>query len=97
MEAIMVRVIILYACTTNTSNYKLLKLKKSTKMICFKADFLQFFTKTRQNMAFGCPAGYSPLNLSISGIFLKYPKILSLKSFGNSCSICGEEKLCYKK
>ena len=40
---------------------------------CFTADFLQFFTKKRQNLAFGWTAGYSPSNPSVSGIFLKFP------------------------
>ena len=39
-------------------------------MECFIADFLRFFTKKRQNLAFGWTAGYSPSNQSISGIFL---------------------------
>ena len=42
----------------------------------FTADFLQFFNKKCQNLAFACTAGYSPLNLNISGIFLKLPKFL---------------------
>ena len=39
---------------------------------CFTADFLQLFTKKRQSLAFGWTAGYSPSNLSISGIFLLF-------------------------
>ena len=56
-------------------------------MESFTADFLQFFVEKHQNMAFGWPAGYSPSNRGISGIFLKFPnfrKILSPKSFVNS-------------
>ena len=41
---------------------------------CFSADFLQFFSKKRQNLAFGWTTGYLPSNSSISGIFLKFPK-----------------------
>ena len=40
-------------------------------MKCFTADYLQFFTKKRQNLAFGWTAGYLPSNPSISGIFLR--------------------------
>ena len=47
-------------------------------------DCLQFFTKTCPNMAFGWPARYSPSNLSTSVTFLEFPKILNVKSFGNS-------------
>ena len=53
----------------------------------FTAHFLRFFTKKRQNLAFGWQAGFSPSNPSILGIFFKiskFPKILSLKLFGNS-------------
>ena len=42
-------------------------------MECFRGDFLQFFTKKRHNLAFGCTAGYWPSYPSISGIFLKFP------------------------
>ena len=78
-------------------------------MECFTADFLQLLIKKRQNLAFGWIAGYSPSNPSISGIFLKGPNFLSVKSFGNSLGnlyihflviiiyfnfTCGEEKLC---
>ena len=53
---------------------KLTKLTKIGFSIEFSAaDFLRFFTKTRQNLAFGWTAGYSPSNPSISGIFLKFP------------------------
>ena len=45
-------------------------------MECFTADFLQFFTNKRQNLAFGWTDGYLPLNPSISGIFLKFPNSL---------------------
>ena len=77
---------------------------------CFKADFLQFFTKKqRQNLAFMWPAEHTPLNLSISRIFLISLKFLKL--FGNSLDnsyihflvitilfrfTCGEKKLCLK-
>ena len=64
---------------------KLMKLSKiGFPMECFTADFLRFFTKKRQNLAVGWTAEYSPSNPSISGIFLKFPNFLSLKSFGNS-------------
>ena len=56
------------------------KLKKLSKigsfMESFTADFLQFFTKKCQNLAFGWTAGYSPSNQSISGIFWKFPNFL---------------------
>ena len=59
---------------------KLSKIGFSTE--CFTADFLQFFTKKRQNLAFGLTAGYSPSNPRILGIFLKFPNFLrSPKSF----------------
>ena len=67
---------------------KFTKLSKiGFSMECFTADLLQFFTKKRQNLAFGWNAGYSPPNPSISGILLKFPHFLrskSLKSFDNS-------------
>ena len=48
---------------------------------CFTADFfLRFFTKKRQNLAFGWTVGYLPSNPSISGIFLKFPNVLRSKS-----------------
>ena len=58
---------------------KFTKLSKiGFSMECFTADFLQLFTKNRQNLAFGWTAEYSPLNPSISGIFLKFNnKVLS--------------------
>ena len=63
------------------------KFTKSSKVgfsvECFTADFLQCFTRKRQNLVFGRTTGNSPSNPSISGIFLKFPKILSLTSFGN--------------
>ena len=40
------------------------------------ADFLYFFIKKRQNLAFGWTAGYLPSNPSISGIFLEIPDFL---------------------
>ena len=49
-------------------------------MECFTADFLQFFTKKRQKLAFEWTAGYSPSNPSISGIFLKFPNYLRFLS-----------------
>ena len=47
-------------------------------MKLFTADFLQFFTKKRQNLVFGWIAGYSPLNPSISGISFRFPNLSSL-------------------
>ena len=41
-------------------------------MECFTAEFLQFFTKKRQNLTSGWVAGYSSSNPSVSGIFLNY-------------------------
>ena len=56
---------------------KLTKLSKiGFSMECFTADFLRFFTKTPQNLAFGWTAGYSQSNQSISAIFLKFPNFL---------------------
>ena len=67
---------------------KFTKLSKvGFSMVSFTADFLQFFAKKRQNLAFRWTAGYSPSNPIISEIFLKviyFTKILSLKSFDNS-------------
>ena len=54
---------------------KLGKIGFSTK--CFTADFLRFFNKKRQNLAFGWTTGYSQSNPSIAGIFLKF--LISLK------------------
>ena len=45
-------------------------------MECCTVDFLRFFTKQRQNLAFGSMAGYPSSDPSISGIFLIF-KILS--------------------
>ena len=42
----------------------------------FTADFLQFFTKKCQNLAFDWMTAYSPSNPSISGIFWKFPNFL---------------------
>ena len=42
----------------------------------FKADFLQFFTKKSQNLAFGWMTGYSPSNPSISRILWKFRNFL---------------------
>ena len=42
----------------------------------FTADVLQFFTKKRQNLAFGWMARYCQSNPSISEIFLKFPNFL---------------------
>ena len=50
--------------------------KISFSMKCFTADFLQFFTKKLQNLAFGWTAMNSLSNLSISGIFLSFPNFL---------------------
>ena len=56
---------------------KLTKLIKiGFSMECLTADFLQFFNKKRQNLAFGWTAGNSPLTSNISGIFLKLPNFL---------------------
>ena len=55
------------------------KLTKLTKI-----GFSIEFSAADQNLVFGWTAGYSPSNPSISGIFLKFPNFLSLKSFGNS-------------
>ena len=38
--------------------------------------FLRFFTEICQKLSFWWPAGYLPSNLSISGIFLKFPNFL---------------------
>ena len=65
---------------------KLSKIGFSTE--CFTADFLQFFTKKRQNLAFGLTAGYSSSNPEISGIFLKFPNFLISLFF-----LCGYESL----
>ena len=53
---------------------KLSKISFSTE--CFTADFLQFFTKKRHNLAFEWTTGNLPSNPSISGIFLKFPNLL---------------------
>ena len=53
-------------------------------MECFIADFLEFFTKKRRNLAIGWTAGYSPLNPSISGIFLKFTHFLRSKVLSRS-------------
>ena len=42
----------------------------------FTDDFLQFFTKKRQKLAFGQAAGYSPSNPSTLGIFFRFPNFL---------------------
>ena len=56
---------------------KFTKLSKiGFSMKCFTADFLEFFTKKRQNLAFGWTGGYSQSNPRISGIFLKFPNFL---------------------
>ena len=56
---------------------KLTKLSKiGFSMECFTTDFLQFFTKKRQNLALGWTAGYSSSNPSISEIFLKFSNFL---------------------
>ena len=51
---------------------------------CFKSDFLQLFTKKRQNLAFRWLAGYLPLNPSILGIVLKCPNFLRSKVLSGS-------------
>ena len=50
-------------------------------MECFTADFLRFFTKKCQNLAFGWTAGYSLSNRSISGSFWKFPNFLRFLRF----------------
>ena len=56
---------------------KFTKLSKTDFSIeCFTADFLQFFTKKSQNLAFGWTTGNWPSNPSISGISLKVPNFL---------------------
>ena len=40
------------------------------------ADFLQFLTGKRQNLAFGWKAGYLLSNPNISGILLNFPNFL---------------------
>ena len=47
----------------------------------FYSWFFAIFTKKRKNLALGWTAGYSPSNLSISGIFLKFPNFLRSKSY----------------
>ena len=69
----------------NTSRYNLgpkvrdkftKKSKIDFSLECFTANFLQIFTKKRQNLALWWTAGYSPSNPSISGISLKFPNLL---------------------
>ena len=56
---------------------KFIKLSKiGFSMACFTTDFLQFFSKKHQNLAFGWTAGYSPSHPSISEIFFKFPNFL---------------------
>ena len=56
---------------------KLTKLSKmGFSMEWFTADFLQFFTKKYQNLAFGWTTGYSSSNPSISRIFWKFLNFL---------------------
>ena len=57
-------------------------------MICFTADFLQIFTKKRQNMVCEWMGEYSPSNTSISEIFLKFPNFLGPSVL--SCSVVRE-------
>ena len=74
-------------------------------MECFLADSLRFFSTNVKVWS----AGYSPSDASILRNYLKFPNILTLKSFGNSCGnsyihflviiiqfrfTCGEKKLC---
>ena len=73
---------------------KFTKLRKiGFSMECVTADFLQFFTKKRQNLAFGWPAGNSPSNPSILGIFFKFPNFL--RSCVLSCSETREATLTF--
>ena len=56
---------------------KFTKLSKiGFSMECITAEFLQFFSKIHQILAFGWTPGFSPSNPSISGIFLKFPNFL---------------------
>ena len=58
---------------------KFTKLSKlGFSMEYFTADFLQFFTKNCQSLAFGLVAGYLPTNPSISWLFSKLPNFLSI-------------------
>ena len=42
----------------------------------FTDDFLQFFAKKHQKLAFWEAAGYSPSNPSTLGIFFRFPNFL---------------------
>ena len=56
---------------------KLTKLSKiGFSMEWFTADFLQFFTKKSQNLAFGWMTGYSSSNPCISRILWKFRNFL---------------------
>ena len=58
---------------------KLMKLSKIGFLTeCFAANFLQFLTRERQNLAPGWTPGYSAWVPSVSGIFWKFPNFLSL-------------------
>ena len=50
-------------------------------MECFLADSLRFFSTNVKIWS----AGYSPSDASILRNYLKFPNVLTLKSFGNSC------------
>ena len=64
---------------------KFTKLSKiSFSVVCLTADFLQLFTKKRQNLVFGWMSEYSPSNASISEIFLKFPNFLRLSVLSRS-------------
>ena len=45
-------------------------------MECFKADYLDFFTLRRQDVAIPWPTGNLPLDPGIPGIFLIFPNFL---------------------
>ena len=70
-----IKTVCLSVCLYNLEQSVADKFTKLSKtgyfMECFTADFLQFYTKKRQNLAYGSTAGYSPSNPSISRIFLK--------------------------
>ena len=50
----------------------------------FTADYLEFFTERRQNLAIGWAAGYSSSNPSILEISLKFPNFLRFSVLSRS-------------
>ena len=61
---------------------KFIKLCKiGFSMECLTADFLQFFTKNRQNLVLGWANGNSPSNPSILGDFLKFAIRRAIRTF----------------